>query len=304
MTQDWFKDVLVCPDCGNDFRASSKGIACSACEFENKGRDLRPQKRRALSIGLPRAQHVEPEETLRHISTSRPRITYNGPSALRDSRALMSAISARITAPARVLDLGCGPRDQQGPIEHMGHSYIGVDYSSEKAHFLADAHALPFRSNSFACVLSYAVLEHLHNPFVAVTEIERVLTDGGVYVGTVSQGEPFHQSYFHHTAWGFLSLLAATRHLRPVQLWAANDTLRALSSMGRYSRVIRFLLGWLDKANTAFPFLTPRKMRWPVKEREIDAIHRAGSIAFVVQKVSDARQGVQADSPASGGSAG
>jgi hypothetical protein len=31
-----------------------------------------------------------------------------------------------------------------------------------------------------------------------------------------------------------------------------------------------------------------RKMRWPEKEKQIDAIHRAGSVAFVVQRAKPA----------------
>lgn len=285
MAHGWYMEVLACPSCGASLEFDSERFRCRECEFHSTDqRDLRPIQARSMAVELPRLGIGSPEGKLHEIDTSRPEVTYAGPLAMRDSRELISAIGRYLPATARVLDLGCGPKDQKAPFEHLGHRYVGVDYSSAEADLLADAHALPFGDAAFDCVFSYAVLEHLHNPFVAIREVERVLVDGGVYVGTVSLGEPFHQSYFHHTAWGFLSLLSTSVRLRAVRLWAANDALRALARMGRYSRLIRKILAGLDVLNRRLPILTPRKMRWPRKEREIDAIHRAGSIAFVVVK--------------------
>lgn len=231
---------------------------------------------------------VSPDHVLHEVPTTPPPITYTGPQAVRDSREFMSVLRETFPQPADVLDLGCGPRDQALPICHLGHRYVGVDWSSNRADFLVDAHSLPFSDGMFDCVFSYAVLEHLYNPFVAIREIDRVLKPGGLYMGTVSQGEPFHDSFFHHTAWGFISVIESVEGLSIQRLWATTDTLASLSRMGRYSRLMRNLIGFVDKANAAMPFLAPRKMRWPEKEKQIDAIHRAGSVAFVVQKAKSA----------------
>jgi SAM-dependent methyltransferase len=284
IAQSWYRDLMVCPDCRDKLLNSEDGLSCKACGYVSAGRDLRPRNPKYQSISFARLQEWAPSEVLSRITTHGPAITYEGPSAIRDSRQFMSIISSKIRSPARILDLGCGPGDQRVPIEYLGYQYVGVDFSAEKAELLADAHALPFADGAFDCVLSYAVLQHLHNPNVAIREIERVLAKGGIYVGTVSQGEPFIESYFHHTAWGFISLLASTDTMKPMQLWAATDTLRSLSRMGRYSRLFRFLFSVMDTVNRKLPFLTPRKMRWSVKDKEVDAIHRAGSIAFLVVK--------------------
>jgi SAM-dependent methyltransferase len=133
-------------------------------------------------------------------------------------------------------------------------------------------------------MLFYAVLEHLRDPFLALSEITRVLKPGGIYLGTVSQGEPFHASYFHHTAWGVLALVKQSPQLRVERLWAAIDTLRSLARMGRYPRVIRSALALVDSVHVSFPWLAPRKLRWPEKQRQLDALHRSGSIGFVIRK--------------------
>jgi SAM-dependent methyltransferase len=166
---------------------------------------------------------------------SAPAITYSGPIPIRDSRELLSAVASYRPPPGRVLDLGCGPKDQAKPFRHLGYEYFGVDVNGTNADMIADAHNLPFDGSSFDVVFSYAVLEHLHSPFVAIREVERVLKPDGIYVGTVSQGEPFHASYFHHTAWGLLSLVRTTKTLTARRLWAGQSTLGALSSMGRRS---------------------------------------------------------------------
>ena len=150
VNNEWLEKIIVCPDCGGQLIVSNTCIDCAVCNFSDATmRDLRPQRKRTLNIELTHAQRSDPEEVLRSVTTTRPPITYEGPTPIRDSRELMSVISEHLPAPARVLDLGCGPRDQQIPVEHLGHSYIGVDYTSTHANFLADAHALPFRSNSF-----------------------------------------------------------------------------------------------------------------------------------------------------------
>ena len=146
MDQAWMKDVLVCPDCNSSLEFLDPAVRCSACGFDDQtGRDLLPQRHRELALTLDRNQSSDPEEALEQLVTARPTVTYFGPLALRDSRELMSAISQYLVADARVLDLGCGPRDQQAPIESLGYKYVGIDFTSSAAHFLADAHAPPFR---------------------------------------------------------------------------------------------------------------------------------------------------------------
>ena len=193
----------------------------------------------------------------------------------------------RYAAPgAAVLDLGCGPRDQATPIEYPGYRYLGVDYSGKDADLLVDAHALPFKLASFDVVFSYAVLEHLHNPFVALAEIVRVLKPGGVYVGTVSQGEPFHDSYFHHTAWGMLSVVGSQSALEVRRLWATGDTLFSLARMGRYPKVIRALLRIVATVDRHVTWLAPRRARWPDAQKRLEALYRTGSVGFVMRKTA------------------
>ena len=264
-------------------------VTCSVCDHHKSLHppiDLRPTRPRSMVIELNALISPVPNDVLEQVNIGAPPITYDGPPAQRDSRELISEMIRSVPPKGRVLDLGCGPRDQAQPVESVGYRYVGVDYSSPSADLLADAHSIPFCDNSFECVFSYAVLEHLHSPFVAIREIERVLTPGGLFIGTVSQGEPFHASYFHHTTWGLVSLAESSTAMRLSRLWCGPRTLRSLATMGRYPKVIRTFLAAVDRIDAWAPWLAPRRRAWSQRDKQLDALHRAGSICFAMQKVS------------------
>jgi uncharacterized protein YbaR (Trm112 family)/SAM-dependent methyltransferase len=82
---------------------------------------------------------------------------------------------------------------------------------------VADAHALPFKDESVDYVLSLAVLEHLHNPFIAGQEMFRVLRRGGyVYCDTnfvfCYHGYPHH--YFNSSLHGIKQVFGLFTELR------------------------------------------------------------------------------------------
>lgn len=286
LKESWYSRYLVCPDCKQAINIESS-IHCHGCgyitEISNTV-EIKPKNPDSLYLEMSQISSMHASKYLKTINIQRPEITYSGPAAIRDSSELMSEIQKYLCSNGAVLDLGCGPRDQADSIESLGHQYVGVDYTNENADFLADAHCIPFMDETFDCVLSYAVLEHLHNPFIALHEIERVLKPGGIYVGTVSQGEPFHDSFFHHTAWGFISLISTASKLEIKRLWPSHDTLRALVRMGRYPKVIRCLLSIIDRIHMNSPFLAPKKMKWSVEEKRLDELYRTASVCFVVQK--------------------
>lgn len=183
-----------------------------------------------------------------------------------------------------MLDLGCGSRDQAVPIEYLGFKYVGFDISGTSADFLADAHAIPFKGASFECVFAYAVLEHINNPWLALSEVSRVLKLGGIFIGSISHGEPFHASYFRMTPWGVLSFFSTISSMTIKKIWGNADTLWSLGIIGRYPRVIRSLIYIVNWMHDSLPFLAPRRMRWSDVEKRIDSMYWAGNVFFVVEK--------------------
>ena len=157
----WYREHLACPDCQRAWFDAP--CVCGFTLRDDARRDFRPQqpqpRQSTIALGS-----VAPDD-LKDVVVERPKVTYEGPRAARDSAELFSVAQPWLTAGAKLLDLGCGPRDQAVPAEHVGAQYVGIDYSSARADLAADAHAIPFRDATFDIVLSYAVL--LPIPFVA-----------------------------------------------------------------------------------------------------------------------------------------
>jgi SAM-dependent methyltransferase len=291
LEQYWYIEIICCPDCGADLNLHHYSINCRSCGYRKirKHRDdfdLKPIRPIPSVICFERKPTAPtPEAILNKLSIRPPDVTYQGPDAARSSREFMSLIQAYLMPGSRLLDLGCGSRDQAIPIKYLGHQYVGLDLEAD-ADILGDAHALPFVAQSFDCVFAYAVLEHLFNPFIAIKELNRVLKPGGIFIGTVSQGEPFHASYFHFTPWGLISLIGTTSDLRIIRLWDSMDTILSLSNMGRYPIPIRLALRWIERLHRRFPFLSPRRMRWNYTQKALDNLYKGGSICFLIQKTS------------------
>lgn len=109
---------------------------------------------------------------------------------------------------AVILDLGCGNGGNRLYLESLGFkNVLCVDWSASGADVLVDAHSLPLESAAFDLIVSTAVFEHLYNPFIAISEIGRVLKPGGYFVGGASFWEAWHgSSYFHLTPDGWNAL--------------------------------------------------------------------------------------------------
>ncbi len=100
-----------------------------------------------------------------------------------------------------VFDLGCG-NGKFSPIEKIDSKpniVIGLDVDEEllrentylKSRVLGDAHKLPFRQNSFDVIITRAVMEHLENPDIMLSEASKVLKpEGTIIIQTPNKRSP------------------------------------------------------------------------------------------------------------------
>lgn len=72
-------------------------------------------------------------------------------------------------------------------------------YRSASTAVLADGHFLPFRDASFDGVAAQAVLEHVLEPALVVSEMRRVLKPGGIVYAETSFLEQVHEAAFDFT---------------------------------------------------------------------------------------------------------
>ncbi len=105
-----------------------------------------------------------------------------------------------------ILDNGCGLRNVYYP--NVVNFEI-VDYPTTDV--LGIGEKLPFKSNVFDAVFSFAVLEHVKNPFECASEIVRVLKPGGILYAIVPFLQPFHgypDHYYNMTSSGLKNLFS------------------------------------------------------------------------------------------------
>lgn len=98
------------------------------------------------------------------------------------------------------LDLGGNKGILRHPVEDRGFRYINLDvrdFGIGEPSIIGDAHRLPFRDAVVDVVISKDTLEHFIQPWVAVSEIRRVLKPGGQFIIWVPFMHPFHGTDFY-----------------------------------------------------------------------------------------------------------
>lgn len=114
----------------------------------------------------------------------------------------------------RVLDVGCGRK----PYEQLFDSqeYIGLEYdtpenrASKNADFFYDGNVFPFPDESFDSAVCNQVLEHVFTPDLFLSEIKRILKEGGALLLTVPFVWDEHEQpydYARYSSFGLKSLL-------------------------------------------------------------------------------------------------
>lgn len=211
-------DIILCPHCQEALTLNeNQNLICHNCNvtyqsLESGSLDLRLKTLKEVPLKFKVGQFIASKD----INICQPlqlnplpQVDFtNIPAPFHLSREIMSYFPKATGENSLMLDLGCGNTIPKSVHERTGFKYIGLDYNNSKASLLGDAHALPFKDQSFEFVLSLSVLEHIQFPFVTMNEVYRVLKLGGIFIGTVAFLEPFHmQSYYHHTHLGIWNAL-------------------------------------------------------------------------------------------------
>jgi SAM-dependent methyltransferase len=113
----------------------------------------------------------------------------------------INLISTKSKLKPKILIIGSGEVGNSSSIisDNENLNIYGIDvYNSESVDIICDAHYLPFCNEIFDGVIIQAVLEHVVDPAVVISEIHRILKDSG----TVYSEVPFMQ-YIHEGAYDF-----------------------------------------------------------------------------------------------------
>jgi len=117
-------------------------------------------------------------------------------------RMIRKIVFRRLMTGVHILDVGCGIGDTMFMLRPLSKVSVGLDLSLgalkeaatklKEGHFLlADATAIPLRSDFFHLAICTEVLEHLEEDAEAVAEIARVLGGGGQALFTTPQNPKY-----------------------------------------------------------------------------------------------------------------
>lgn len=132
----------------------------------------------------------------------------------------------------QLLDLGAGAGEAYdrliGRIPELKYTGLDIEDSPEvnsRSRNDLDFHSydgrrIPFEDSSFDIVFSRQVLEHVRYPDEVISEVSRIMRTGGIFVGSVSQLEPYHShSIFNWTSYGIVQVFEShgltVKQMRP-----------------------------------------------------------------------------------------
>lgn len=117
---------------------------------------------------------------------------------------------------------------------------------------IGDIHHLPLADDSVDAIICLAVLEHVENPILAVSEMKRVLKPGGyllVYVPFLyyyHAEKGYYADYWRFSEDAVKSLFKDFSSLQSQNVRGALGTWLKLSPLGRWPWLLN-LAGWLDQ---------------------------------------------------------
>lgn len=129
--------------------------------------------------------------------------------------------------------------------------------SKAKPDTLGDVHELPFGDSLYDYILCTEVLEHLHSPWIAISEMKRVLKPGGKLILTTRFIFPIHEAphdYYRYTEYG-LKHLFKDWNIRELQ--AETESFSAVGALmqrlgfqskvrgGKLTKMCLYMLAWI-----------------------------------------------------------
>lgn len=113
-------------------------------------------------------------------------------------------------AKGRLIDIGCGTKPLENILkpyitEHIGVDHEGCLHDKSKIDLSATAYSIPVEDSYFDTAICTAVLEHLEEPSEALSEMRRVLKQGGFAIYAVPLFWHIHEEprdFYRFTKYG------------------------------------------------------------------------------------------------------
>ncbi len=129
----------------------------------------------------------------------------------------------------KVLNVGCGKKNQMSFLEVLGFEAYGVDFDIEtdsdkvKFHDLNTQDDLPFERGSFDCVICQEIIEHVENPWLLLRKVKSALKVGGTLIVTTPNiSSNRSKKIFTENNVGFYAYFDPAnmwQHINPIPFW-------------------------------------------------------------------------------------
>lgn len=163
----------------------------------------------------------------------------------------------------RVLEIGGGRVKGNHSYDDLFPNRHAYDIDPERLpDTVGDAHILPFGNSSFSSILCTEVLEHLHTPHQAISEMYRVLQPGGILILTTRFVFPLHDvpnDFYRYTKYGLSYLF---KDWMIIEMIPETETFSGIAALvqrvgfqtrvrgGRVTKILIYALAWaLDHLN-------------------------------------------------------
>lgn len=183
-------DILVCPQCKSKIKYSKDGkklicVKCKANYFtKNNVPILLAKNNKKLIKNVLKSSVKEESQKDKLVS----KIIGSDFIAKNPLKRWWKTLVNRNGAKTKILDIGSGSRRLDEKVVNMDiELFSNVD-------IVGDAQNIPFKDRSFDTIWIEAVLEHVNNPSKVVSEIHRILKNGGYVFAVI----PFIHKYHEH----------------------------------------------------------------------------------------------------------
>ncbi len=200
----------------------------------------------------------------------------------------------------RIVDLGCGNGNAYDWLRaaHPKLEYVGVDIEwspqvatrtrADASFVTYDGIHMPFETDSVELIHSNQVLEHVRYPHRLLPEIARVLRPDGVFIGSVSQMEPYHSfSIYNFTIYGVKTIFEEAG-LHVIALRPSIDAISLIGWWRHISERSHRALGWKHESAMNYEIdLIAQKEKWSVYRTNCEKLHYSGHICFAAVKAKN-----------------
>ena len=147
-----------------------------------------------------------------------------------------------------VYDIGAGNSNSRSRFR----KYISVDADPNcKPDIVADIHNLPFENNAIEAILCFSVLEHVKDPFKAISELHRIMKTGGRALLSVPFIWPHHpgsyKDYWRFSEDGLRVLFGNFSYLEIIKMGGYFSALaNFIPSYTKINRLFRPVASFID----------------------------------------------------------